>query len=72
MTCLDASKSGLTVKPDVFEKDRKAWDYEKPDCLKKSEELEKGNSSGRRPMPRRREFVLEDMWDAANKMQKES
>ncbi|KEP48177.1 RNA-dependent RNA polymerase [Rhizoctonia solani 123E] len=44
--CLDAVKSGLEVKPEVFRLDRKTWDREPPSCF--PSKAEEDNSRGRK------------------------
>ncbi|KAI5121840.1 hypothetical protein M0805_003273 [Coniferiporia weirii] len=55
-TCLDASKTGLRVKADVFREDAKEWNIPRPQSMQKSDEQQRllmsGYNSTRRSRPK--------------------
>ncbi|KAG8703675.1 hypothetical protein FRC11_010538 [Ceratobasidium sp. 423] len=65
--CLDAVKSGLVVKEDVYAVDRRAWDKEAPACF--PSKTERDDSRGQKPRLPRREiggrFILEVLQEVA-------
>ncbi|THH11616.1 hypothetical protein EW145_g546 [Phellinidium pouzarii] len=74
-TCLDASKTGLRVKGDVFSSDGKAWNMPRPGCMQKSDEQQRNLMSGYNTAHRSRPkklgtFVLESLKRSGEALQK--
>lgn len=72
-TCLDASKTGLRVKHNVFEADRKAFGSRKP--YYKLAVLKKSDSPREDPLPLQRmissPFILDDLVNEGNRLRNE-
>ncbi|CCO32155.1 hypothetical protein BN14_06209 [Rhizoctonia solani AG-1 IB] len=66
--CLDAVKSGLVVREDVFRADKRAWDREPPKCFPSKTE-ENGSNGRRLPLASRRVdhiFILDVLHEVAD------
>ncbi|KAH8119803.1 RNA dependent RNA polymerase-domain-containing protein [Phellopilus nigrolimitatus] len=73
-TCLDASKTGLRVKADVFRADSRKWNKERPLCMQTSEERKKNMNKDTYTVPIERpkdfgKFVLDALRTKGEELQ---